>query len=255
MSSNARGALLGDADLADGKSAPVSTRRSPRRTAGLTLAALGVVYGDIGTSPLYAVRESALAAGGHLPSGAAIFGVISLIFWSLMIVVTLKYVVLIMQADNDGEGGVLALSALAHRSPGLSRRSKLAITTVAILGLALFIGDGMLTPAISVLSAVEGLSAESPALGPVVMPLSLAILIALFVLQSRGTAKVGVLFGPVMVIWFATIASLGLLSIIRAPAILAALSPHYGIALFAREPWTAFVSLGSVVLAVTGCET
>jgi KUP system potassium uptake protein len=226
-----------------------------RRTAGLTLAALGVVYGDIGTSPLYAVRESALAAGGHTPAAAAVMGIISLIFWSLIIVVTLKYVVLIMQADNDGEGGILALSALAHRTPGLSRRAKLAITTVAILGLALFFGDGMLTPAISVLSAVEGLSAESPAFAPLVMPLSLIILIGLFLLQSRGTAMVGGLFGPVMVVWFLTLSVLGLASILKAPGVLAAVNPYYGVVLFAHEPWTAFVSLGSVVLAVTGCET
>jgi KUP system potassium uptake protein len=182
-------------------------------------------------------------------------GVVSLIFWSLMIVVTLKYVILIMQADNDGEGGILALSALAHRTPGLGKRAKLAITTIAILGLALFFGDGMLTPAISVLSAVEGLSAETPAFAPLVMPLSLVILIGLFFLQSRGTAMVGGLFGPVMVVWFITLSALGLASIVRAPAILAAINPLYGIALFEREPWTAFVSLGSVVLAVTGCET
>jgi KUP system potassium uptake protein len=230
-------------------------RTGARRTAGLTLAALGVVYGDIGTSPLYAVRESALSAGGHVPSAPAIMGVVSLIFWSLMIVVTLKYVILIMQADNDGEGGILALSALAHRTPGLGKRAKLAITTIAILGLALFFGDGMLTPAISVLSAVEGLSAETPAFAPLVMPLSLVILIGLFFLQSRGTAMVGGLFGPVMVVWFITLSALGLASIVRAPAILAAINPLYGIALFEREPWTAFVSLGSVVLAVTGCET
>jgi KUP system potassium uptake protein len=232
-----------------------SPRTGARRTAGLTLAALGVVYGDIGTSPLYAVRESALAAGGHTPAAPAIMGVVSLIFWSLLIVVTLKYVILIMQADNDGEGGILALSALAHRTPGLGKRAKLAITTIAILGLALFFGDGMLTPAISVLSAVEGLSAETPAFAPLVMPLSLVILIGLFFLQSRGTAMVGGLFGPVMVVWFITLSALGLASIVRAPAILAAINPLYGIALFEREPWTAFVSLGSVVLAVTGCET
>ncbi|HEX3942828.1 MAG TPA: potassium transporter Kup [Rhizomicrobium sp.] len=231
------------------------TQSGARRTAGLTLAALGVVYGDIGTSPLYAVRESVLSAGAHIPPAPAIMGVVSLIFWSLLIVVTLKYVVLIMQADNDGEGGILALSALAHRTPGLSRRAKLAITTIAILGLALFFGDGMLTPAISVLSAVEGLSAESPAFAPLVMPLSLAILIGLFVLQSLGTAKVGGLFGPIMVVWFITLSALGLASIVRAPAILAAINPAYGVTLFIREPWTAFVSLGSVVLAVTGCET
>ena len=231
------------------------TRSGARRTAGLTLAALGVVYGDIGTSPLYAVRESALSAGGNIPAAPAIMGVVSLIFWSLLIVVTLKYVILIMQADNDGEGGILALSALAHRTPGLSRRAKLAITTIAILGLALFFGDGMLTPAITVLSAVEGLSAESSAFAPLVMPLSLIILIGLFALQSRGTAVVGGLFGPVMVVWFIVLAVLGSMSILRAPSILAAVNPAYGIVLFVREPWTAFVSLGSVVLAVTGCET
>jgi KUP system potassium uptake protein len=226
-----------------------------RRIAGLTLAALGVVYGDIGTSPLYALRESALSAGGHIPAAPAIMGVTSLIFWSLLIVVTLKYVVLIMQADNDGEGGILALSALAHRTPGLSKRAKLAITTIAILGLALFFGDGMLTPAISVLSAVEGLSAESSAFAPLVMPLSLIILIGLFLLQSRGTALVGGLFGPVMVLWFLALSALGVASILKAPGILAAANPAYGIALFQHEPWIAFVSLGSVVLAVTGCET
>jgi KUP system potassium uptake protein len=248
------GTALGDMRGRDATDAH-GPRTGARRTAGLTIAALGVVYGDIGTSPLYAVRESALAAGAHIPAAPAIMGVVSLIFWSLLIVVTLKYVVLIMQADNDGEGGILALSALAHRTPGLSKRAKLAITTIAILGLALFFGDGMLTPAISVLSAVEGLSAESPSFAPLVMPLSLVILIGLFVLQSRGTAVVGGFFGPVMVVWFITLSALGLVSILRAPSILAAVNPAYGIALFAREPWTAFVSLGSVVLAVTGCET
>ena len=236
----------------DGHATPPTSRR---RTATLTLAALGIVYGDIGTSPLYAVRESVLAAGGATPSHAAVLGAVCLIFWSLTIVVTVKYIMLIMRADNEGEGGILALAALAHRSPGLSRRAKAAIGTVAILGLALFFGDGMLTPAISVLSAVEGLSVESSALQPLVVPLSLAILIGLFLIQSRGTAKVGALFGPVMVIWFLALSALGLAAIIRAPAILNALNPYYGIALFAREPWVAFVSLGSVVLAVTGCET
>jgi KUP system potassium uptake protein len=252
MNRAAGGTDLGTGDLPAGAG---QSRSIFRRNAGLTLAALGVVYGDIGTSPLYAVRESALAAGGHLPGAQAVLGVISLIFWSLIVVVTLKYVVLIMQADNDGEGGILALSALAHRTPGLSRRAKLAITTVAILGLALFFGDGMLTPAISVLSAVEGLSVESPAFAPLVMPLSLTILVGLFILQSRGTQLVGSLFGPVITIWFLTIAALGLASILKAPQILSAVSPAYGVALFVHEPWMAFVSLGSVVLAVTGCET
>ncbi|MDE1940290.1 MAG: potassium transporter Kup [Alphaproteobacteria bacterium] len=226
-----------------------------QRKATLTLAALGVVYGDIGTSPLYAVRQSALAAGEHIAIQSAIMGVVSLIVWSLIIVVTLKYVLLIMRADNDGEGGILALASLAHRTQGLDRRVKVAIGTAAILGLALFFGDGMLTPAISVLSAVEGLSVESKTFEPLVVPLSLAILIGLFVIQSRGTARVGRLFGPVMVLWFIVIGALGFVAIIRTPHILWALSPYYGLLLFVREPWTAFVSLGSVVLAVTGCET
>ncbi len=228
---------------------------SLNRKATLTLAALGVVYGDIGTSPLYAVRESVLAASSGVPVRLAILGAISLIFWSLMIVVTVKYVALIMRADNDGEGGVLALASMAHRSPRLGRRSKLAIGIAAIIGLALFFGDGMLTPAISVLSAVEGLSVESKAFEPLVLPLSLVILVALFLFQSRGTAKVGGFFGPIMLVWFAALSTLGIAAIVRAPEILAALSPTYGVALFLREPWTAFVALGSVVLAVTGCET
>ncbi len=228
---------------------------STRRTATLTLAALGVVYGDIGTSPLYAVRESALAAGGAVPGRAAILGAVCLIFWSLTIVVTIKYIALIMRADNGGEGGILALAALTQRSKGLSRRVRASIGLVAILGLALFFGDGMLTPAISVLSAVEGLSVESAAFEPLVLPLALVILIGLFAMQSRGTARIGALFGPIMVIWFIALSGLGLASIVQAPEILNALNPYYGIILFMTEPWTAFVALGSVVLAVTGCET
>ncbi|MBV9331786.1 MAG: potassium transporter Kup [Alphaproteobacteria bacterium] len=224
------------------------------RRAVLTVAALGVVYGDIGTSPLYAVRETVLAASGHVTAQAAVMGSISLIFWALMIVVTLKYVTLIMRADNEGEGGVLALASLAHRSPGIGRSLKSAIGIGAIIGLALFIGDGMLTPAISVLSAVEGLNVEGSSFGTLVLPLVLAILVGLFLFQSKGTARVGRLFGPIMLVWFATIAILGLDAIFRAPAILGALNPGYGLALFVREPWTAFFALGSVVLAVTGCE-
>ena len=224
------------------------------RKAALTLAALGVVYGDIGTSPLYAVRESVLAAHGNVPVQLAIMGAISLIFWSLMIVVTVKYVWLIMRADNEGEGGVLALASLAHRSPGIGRGLKAAIGIGAIIGLALFFGDGMLTPAISVLSAVEGLNVEGSFHAPLVLALALAILIGLFLFQSRGTARVGRLFGPVMLIWFATLAILGLSAIVRAPTILFAFNPYYGVDLFLREPWTAFIALGSVVLAVTGCE-
>ncbi len=223
-----------------------------RRTLGLTLGALGVVFGDIGTSPLYAMRESALAAGGHNASAFAIYGALSLIFWALVVVVTIKYVVFIMRADNHGEGGVMALAALAHRAP-VSRGVKTGIGIAALLGLALFYGDGMLTPAISVLSAVEGLGA-SDAFKPFVMPITLVILVGLFLFQSKGTEKIGKVFGPVMVLWFIVLAVLGAVAIARAPQIMAAANPMYAVQLFVREPWTAFVALGSVVLSVTGCE-
>jgi KUP system potassium uptake protein len=223
-----------------------------RRTLGLTLGALGVVFGDIGTSPLYAMRESALAAGGHNASAFAIYGALSLIFWALVVVVTIKYVVFIMRADNHGEGGVMALAALAHRAP-VSRGVKTGIGIAALLGLALFYGDGMLTPAISVLSAVEGLGA-SDAFKPFVMPITLVILVGLFLFQSKGTEKIGKVFGPVMVLWFIVLAVLGAVAIAREPQIMAAANPMYAVQLFVREPWTAFVALGSVVLSVTGCE-
>ena len=229
--------------------------RSLKRDATLTLGALGVAFGDIGTSPLYAMRQTVLATKvGALPEAFAIYGALSLILWALVVIVTIKYVVLIMRADNNGEGGVLALATLAHRSARLGRRIKTLIGFGAILGLALFYGDGMLTPAISVLSAVEGLTVGSAALEPLVVPLALVILVGLFLLQSRGTARIGRLFGPIMVVWFTVLAVLGVSWIVRAPQILLALNPAYGIDLFLREPWTAFVALGSVVLAVTGCE-
>jgi KUP system potassium uptake protein len=224
-----------------------------RRTLALTLGALGVVFGDIGTSPLYAMRESALAVGGgHAATQAAVYGALSLIFWALIVVVTIKYVIFIMRADNNGEGGVMALAALAHRSP-VPRVAKTAIGIAALMGLALFYGDGMLTPAISVLSAMEGLGA-SDAFRPWILPLTLVILVGLFLLQNRGTERIGKLFGPVMVVWFLVLAILGLIAITREPQILLAADPRYALSLFVTEPWTAFVALGSVVLAVTGCE-
>ena len=224
------------------------------RMTALTIGALGVVFGDIGTSPLYAMHDTVTATAGALPGPLAIMAALSLIFWSLIVVVTIKYVGLIMRADNDGEGGVLALAALARRSGGLGKRLKTVIGIAAILGLALFYGDGMLTPAISVLSAVEGLRAESSAFEPFIIPFTLVILIGLFVMQSRGTAKIGSLFGPVMLVWFFTIAVIGIASIVQTPRILWALNPFYGMLLFAHAPGVAFVALGSVVLAVTGCE-
>src|SRR3569833_110853 len=225
-----------------------------RREAGLTLGALGVVFGDIGTSPLYAMKLSVAAEGGGAPSVAAVFGATSLIFWSLLIVVTVKYVIFIMRADNNGEGGVMALAALAHRSAGLGRGIKMAIALASLAGLALFYGDGMLTPAVSVLSALEGVGVESASLKPLVLPLALIILIGLFLLQRYGTDRIGKLFGPVMVVWFIVIAWLGIIAIAQNPQILRAADPRFGVMLFVTEPWTAFVALGSVVLAVTGCE-
>src|SRR4051812_32710102 len=218
------------------------------------LGALGVVFGDIGTSPLYALRATVLATEGGLPNHVAVMGSLSMIFWALILVVTVKYVAIIMRADNDGEGGTLALAALAHRSPGLSRRLKATIGVGAIVGLSLFYGDGMLTPAVSVLSAVEGLKVESRAFEPLILPLSLIILIGLFLLQNRGTHKVGRLFGPVMLLWFFTLAYFGVVSLIATPSILMAVNPLYALEMFLHAPWVAFVSLGAVVLAVTGCE-
>ena len=224
------------------------------RKAMLTLGALGVVFGDIGTSPLYALRQTALATGGAAPGPIATLGALSLIFWSLIVVVSIKYVGLIMRADNNGEGGSLALATLAHRSPKIGRRYKTIIGIAAVIGLALFYGDGMLTPAVSVLSAVELIGVESPALEPLILPLTLIILVGVFLLQSRGTARIGKLFGPVMALWFAVLAVSGFFALLQAPQVLLALNPFYGAKLFLREPWTAFVALGSVVLAVTGCE-
>jgi KUP system potassium uptake protein len=226
---------------------------SLKRDLGLTLGALGVVFGDIGTSPLYAMSQSMQAAGGGLPAPLIVYGIASLIFWALIVVVTIKYVGFIMRADNNGEGGVMALAALAHRSP-VSRRTKTAIGLAALLGLALFYGDGMLTPAISVLSALEGIEVDNKGFATFVVPLTLVVLIGLFLLQRRGTEKIGKMFGPVMALWFVVIAALGVVAILKAPQILRAVNPAYAGNLFAHEPWTAFVALGSVVLAVTGCE-
>ncbi|MEZ5502191.1 MAG: potassium transporter Kup [Halioglobus sp.] len=223
------------------------------RTSSLTLAAMGVVYGDIGTSPLYAFKECFHAAHGLMPEQAEVFGVLSLIFWSVTLVVTVKYVVFMTRADNRGEGGSLALLALAMRITGNKRYSG----TIAVLGIfaaALFYGDSMLTPAISVLSAVEGLGLVAPALGSFVIPLTLVILAALFLIQRQGTASVGAWFGPVMSIWFLTLAGLGLWHIASMPSILLALNPIYAVALFQQHALIAYIALGSVVLALTGAE-
>ena len=225
------------------------------RRAGLMLAALGVVYGDIGTSPLYAIRQSVLAASAGMPLEMAVMGSISLIFWALIIVVTGKYIFVMMRAHNKGEGGVLALAALAHRSPNMPRYFKSIVASLAGIGLGLFYGEALLTPAISVVSAVDGLRVEEPALALLVLPLSLAIIIGLFSIQHRGTAKIGRIFGPVMVLWFATLAALGLNAIVEFPAVLYALNPYYGFWMFVDAPWVAFFALGAIVLCVTGVES
>ena len=223
-------------------------------TRALVLAALGVVYGDIGTSPLYTMREAFGHAGGLHLGEAAVLGVLSLVFWSLILIVTLKYVVLILRADNRGEGGVLALSTLAARALPSTPALRRLVYALAIAGLALFYGDGLITPAISVLSAVEGLQTVSPALGAYVVPIAALVLLALFLVQSRGTARVGRLFGPVMLVWFATLGLLGLAQIVKNPSVLAALDPRYAVGLFEIAGWQAFVALGAIVLAVTGAE-
>ncbi len=223
-------------------------------TRALVLGAVGVVFGDIGTSPLYAVRLALGGPGGLAHGEESVLGVLSLIFWSLVIIVTLKYVLLILRADNRGEGGVLALAALGTRDAPLKSRRRVVVVLLSIAGLALFGGDGLITPAISVLSAVEGLKIVTPVFEPYVLPVAVAILVGLFVLQRRGTARMGKLFGPIMCLWFATIAVLGVVEIAREPGILRALDPTHAVRLFELDGWHAFVILGAVVLVVTGAE-
>ena len=219
----------------------------------LALGAIGVVFGDIGTSPLYALKES---FAGHHPLAVDqphIFGVLSLIFWTMMLIVTIKYVFIILRADNHGEGGSLALLALIARRLG-ERRWTPGIVMLGVAATALFYGDAIITPAISVLSAVEGLSTVSDTFTAMVMPISILILIGLFAIQSYGTARVGALFGPIMVFYFLVLAVLGLRSVMTHPAILVSLNPHWAARFFADDPRLAFLALGSVVLAVTGAE-
>ena len=236
--------------------APYLSAGQSQGRAGLTklaVGAVGVVFGDIGTSPLYAFRETFT---GHHPLTVDpfhIMAVISLIFWSMMIVVTFKYVAIIMRADNRGEGGSLALLALVSGRTRTRRWSQ-GVALLAVFATALFFGDSMITPAVSVVSAVEGLGVVSPAFGEYVLPAAVVILLCLFSIQRNGTARVGNYFGPVMLVYFATIAVLGVFSIVKTPFVLLALSPHYAIAFFVDDPLRAFLALGSVVLAVAGAE-
>ena len=223
----------------------------------LALGALGVVFGDIGTSPLYTV-QTVFNPGDPHPvrvSAGNVFGILSLIFWSVMIIVTVTYVLLVMRADNDGEGGILSLITLIRRRgvPG-GRRAKLALAALGIFGASLFFGDSVITPAISVLSAIEGVKVASPSVAGLVVPVTAAIIVGLFLLQRLGTGAVGRMFGPVMAVWFAAIGVIGLRGIVEHPAILKALSPWYAAGFLAGHFPVAFFSLAAVVLAVTGAE-
>jgi KUP system potassium uptake protein len=232
--------------------ASVPSRRSTTTASGL-LAVLGVVYGDIGTSPLYALKASMQVFEGVPISEVEILGILSLFFWSLVLIVTVKYVMLVMRADNQGEGGILALMALAQRvSVNTAVRNTLAL--IGIVGACLFFGDGIITPAISVLSAVEGLQVSAPTLKQYILPISVVVIILLFAMQYRGTHSVGRVFGPVMALWFVVLAVLGVMQIMHRPDVLMAVSPWYAIRLCLVYKGLAFVVLGAVVLCVTGAE-
>jgi KUP system potassium uptake protein len=229
-------------------------REDSEKTApGLLLAALGVVYGDIGTSPLYAFKESVGAHGAAVAPGAVI-GLLSMIFWTITLIVSLKYVLLVMRADNHGEGGILALLALVLRQMPVAGRWRGAAIAVGLLGAAMFYGDSVITPAISVLSAVEGLQVVAPQLAPLVVPLTVTILIALFAVQRRGTERIGRVFGPVMLAWFAVLGALGAVRIAEHPSVLAALDPLYAIDFAWHAPGKTLAVMAAVFLAVTGSE-
>jgi KUP system potassium uptake protein len=227
-----------------------------RRLAVLTLTALGIVYGDIGTSPLYTIRETFADEYGLIPDVANVFGILSLVFWALMLVVVVKYLFFILRADNRGEGGVLAMLALLLRPDRDARplRGRAILVLLGVFGTALLFGDGVITPAISVLGAVEGLEVVTPKLEPFVVGITMLILFALFLFQRRGTSGVGKTFGPITLLWFVTIGTLGFLEIAREPRVLAAVNPWYGVKFFLLHGTGGFIILGAVFLAVTGAE-
>ena len=228
-------------------------KKSPAALAALTLAALGIVYGDIGTSPLYALKE--IFHGGHVEATHEnILGVLSLVFWTITVVISLKYVLLILRADNHGEGGLIAMLALATTAVADRPPLRRVLMTVGLFGTAVFYGDGVITPAISVLSAVEGLEVAAPQLHDWVIPITLLVLTCLFAVQRFGTAGIGKFFGPITLLWFAVLTALGLPHILAQPAVLVALNPGYAVDFFVNQPLVAFVALGAVVLVVTGGE-
>ena len=222
---------------------------------GLTIGALGVVYGDIGTSPLYALQTVfSIDKGAVKPSPGDVYGVISLVFWSITLIVSVKYVLFILKADNDGEGGVMALAALVRRTLGSNGRRTALFMALGVFGASLFYGDSLITPAISVLSATEGLKVAAPSLAHLALPLGLVIVVILFAVQRWGTHQVGRFFGPVMIVWFVAIGVIGLPEIFRHPGILKALSPTYVVTFIADHPYITFIAMGAVVLAITGAE-
>ena len=241
---------MGDSNKAD----HTSSEQSNPRLMKLTLAALGVVYGDIGTSPLYAIRQCFRGNDGLSVTTANVLGILSLVFWSLILVISLKYLAYVMRADNNGEGGILALAALVTRVRGNRPLVTLVLTMLGVYGAALLYGDGMITPAISVLSAIEGLNVATNFFEPFVIPISLTILASLFLIQRRGTAGIGAVFGPVMILWFAVLATLGVFSILHEPAVFSAINPRFALGIFSRNGWRAFAVLGTVFLVVTGGE-
>jgi len=221
---------------------------------GVVVGAIGVVFGDIGTSPLYTIKEAFTQHYGLTANHATVLGVLSLVFWSLMIVVTLKYVTIIMRADNNGEGGIMALMALAQRTLPRSSRSAYVVGILGIFGASLFFGDGVITPAVSVLSALEGIEVVAPQFHHWIVPIAVVIMLALFMSQRYGTAKVGRLFGPVMILWFASLAALGLYNMSHNPQVLQAFNPYWAVRFFMSHGWHGIFILGAVVLAVTGGE-
>ncbi|HET9003725.1 MAG TPA: potassium transporter Kup [Gemmatimonadaceae bacterium] len=220
----------------------------------LAIAALGVVYGDIGTSPIYAMREALHGVHGVPPTHDNVLGLLSLILWALILVISVKYLVFVMRADNCGEGGMIALTALVAPRTNNARRRRIVLVLLGLFGASLLYGDGMITPAISVLSAVEGLEVVTPVFTPYVIPITIAILLALFWVQHRGTARIGSVFGPIMLAWFAVLALLGVVQIVQHPAVLGAINPWHGVHFFAHNGTHGFLVLGSVFLAVTGGE-
>ncbi|MBF8270312.1 MAG: hypothetical protein HW386_2021, partial [Gammaproteobacteria bacterium] len=227
---------------------------SSGRLTALMVAAIGVVYGDIGTSPLYTIKLAFSGPYAFAVTPTNVFGVLSLIFWALLLIVTVKYIGLVMRADNKGEGGIMALMALTQRATRNNAREQAVLMTLGLVGAALFYGDGMITPAVTVLSAVEGLHLVTPAVDPYVIPITLVILVGLFMFQRTGTARVGACFGPVMIVWFLVLAVLGVRGIAMNPEVLSALNPWYGLAFFIDHGVAGFLVLGAVVLAVTGTE-